>query len=249
MDKSTLKPFLCRCTGVYMQGITTLDRGSFLYIMTDQSVINDCWLKESKEHTMRKKNKDIRERVIKSAVKMFAEKGFFRTTVEDIARSARIAKGTLYLYFKDKETLYLATVEKHFERGLMALADIETAQRSSEEKLMDIASQFIDYMNGLKDTYPMFTFENLHITGRIMKKIRPVVMPKLIQMTEIISRIIKEGAKNGEFVDVEPKIAAFYFLSTIRTAFFGRAFMPEGFSDDDTVIKLFFKGLKKKEVF
>lgn len=232
-----------------MEDIITLDRGSFFYIMTDQSVINCYCLKESKDHTMRKKNKDIRERVINSAVKMFSEKGFYRTTVEDIARSARVAKGTLYLYFKDKEALYLATVEKHFDRGLMALVDIETTPRSSEDKMMDIASQFINYLAGLKDTYPMFTFENLHVTGRIMKKIRPVIMPRLIQMTEIISRIIKEGVRNGEFVDVEPKIAAFYFLSTIRTVFFGRAFMPEGFSDNDTVLKLFFKGLKNKEVF
>jgi len=198
---------------------------------------------------MRKKNKDIRERVINTAVKMFAEKGFFRTTVEDIARSARVAKGTMYLYFKDKEALYLATVEVHFDRALQALTKIETTRRSSEEKMMDIASQFLNYMTGLKDTYPMFTFENMHITGRIMKKIRPVMMPRLIQMTEIISRIIEEGIKRGEFIDIEPRTAAFYFLSTIRTAFFGRSFMPDVFSDSDTVLKMFFRGLKKKEVF
>jgi AcrR family transcriptional regulator len=217
--------------------------------MTDQSVINVFRFQESKEGIMRKKNKDIRERVINTAVKMFAEKGFFRTTVEDIAKSAHVAKGTMYLYFRDKEALYLATLEKHFDRAVKALTEIETTVRSSEEKMTDIAVQFINYMTGLKDTYPMFTFENLHVTGRIMKRIRPAVMPRLIQMTEIISRIIEEGIKRGEFADVEPRTAAFYFLSTIRTTFFGKSFMPEVFSDDSTVLKLFFKGLKKKEVF
>jgi TetR/AcrR family fatty acid metabolism transcriptional regulator len=197
---------------------------------------------------MRKKNKDIRERVITTAVKMFAKKGFFRTTVDDIAHAAHVAKGTLYLYFKDKESLYLATMEKHFDRAVTVLTEIETAERSAEDKMRDIASQFMDYMTGLKDAYPVFTFENLHTTGRIMKKIRPLVMPRIIQMTQIISRIVEEGITRGEFIDVEPRIAAFYFLSTIRTAFFGESFMPEIFSDKDVVLKMFFKGLKKKEV-
>jgi TetR/AcrR family fatty acid metabolism transcriptional regulator len=197
---------------------------------------------------MRKKSKDIRERVITTAVKMFAKKGFFRTTVDDIAHAANVAKGTLYLYFKDKESLYLATMEKHFDRAVTVLTEIETAERSAEDKMRDIASQFMDYMTGLKDAYPVFTFENLHTTGRIMKKIRPLVMPRIIQMTQIISRIVEEGITRGEFIDVEPRIAAFYFLSTIRTAFFGESFMPEIFSDKDVVLKMFFKGLKKKEV-
>ena len=154
----------------------------------------------------------------------------------------------MYLYFKDKESLYLATLEKHFDRAVTVLTEIETAERSAEDKMRDIASQFMEYMVGLKDAYPVFTFENLHTTGRIMKKIRPLVMPRIIHMTEIISRIVEEGIKRGEFIDVEPRIAAFYFLSTIRTAFFGESFMPEIFSDRDEVMNMFFRGLKKKEV-
>ncbi len=228
--------------------INALDRGVIVYIMTDQSVINGCRYKESKEHTMRKKNKDIRELVINTAVKMFAKKGYFRTTMEDIAHTAHVAKGTLYLYFKDKESLYLATLEKHFDRAVAVLTEIEMAERSAEEKMRYIAERFINYMTGLKDAYPVFTFENLHTTGRIMKKIRPLVMPRIIQMTEIISRIVEEGITRGEFIDIEPRIAAFYFLSTIRTAFFGESFMSEIFSGSDAVMKMFFKGLRKKEV-
>ena len=197
---------------------------------------------------MRKKNKDIKERVINAAVKIFAKKGFYRTTVEDIAHAAGVAKGTLYLYFKDKESLYLATLEKHFDRAVMVLTEIETTDQSAEEKMRNIAAQFIDYMTGLKDAYPVFTFENLHTTGRIMKKIRPLVMPRVVQMTRIISRIVEEGVARGEFIDVEPRIAAFYFLSTIRTVFFGESFMLEVFSGSDDVMKMFFRGLKKKEV-
>ncbi|UCC12266.1 MAG: TetR/AcrR family transcriptional regulator [candidate division WOR-3 bacterium] len=198
---------------------------------------------------MRKKNKDIRERVINTAVKIFAKTGYFRTTMEDIAHAAHVAKGTLYLYFKDKESLYLATLEKHFDRAVTVLTEIETTERSAEEKMRCIAEQFINYMTGLKDAYPVFTFENLHTTGRIMKKMRPLVMPRIKQMTEIISRIVEEGIARGEFIDIEPRIAAFYFLSTIRTAFFGECFMSEIFSGSDAVMKMFFKGLKKKEVY
>lgn len=198
---------------------------------------------------MRKKSKEIEERLITVALAIFAEKGFFRTTVEDIARAAQVAKGTLYLYFRDKESLYLTTLQRHFDRAITGLTEIETTRRSAEEKLRDIAYRFITYMTGLKDAYPMFTFENVHISGRVMKQIRPAIMPRIAQMTEIIGRIVEEGVKQGEFIDVDSRTVAFYFLSTIRTAFFSRSFMPEMFSDSDAVLRLFFRGLKKKEVF
>jgi AcrR family transcriptional regulator len=51
-----------------------------------------------------------REEILAAAIKLFGRKGFDATRAEDIAVAAKIAKGTLYLYFKNKEAIYSAAV-------------------------------------------------------------------------------------------------------------------------------------------
>lgn len=48
--------------------------------------------------------------IIAAATKVFGRKGFEATRADDIAAAAKIAKGTLYLYFKSKEAIYAAAV-------------------------------------------------------------------------------------------------------------------------------------------
>ena len=52
---------------------------------------------------------------MQSAMENFSKKGFDRTRMEDIAAAAGIAKGTLYLYFKDKEGLFYAICDHNLE--------------------------------------------------------------------------------------------------------------------------------------
>ncbi len=67
-----------------------------------------------------------RAEIVAAAVRLFGRKGFQATRAEDIAAAARIAKGTLYLYFKSKEAIYSAAVQ-HAIRELQG----EIAERSA----------------------------------------------------------------------------------------------------------------------
>jgi AcrR family transcriptional regulator len=53
-----------------------------------------------------------REKILSVAAKMFGKYGFQKTTVDEIARTAHKAKGSVYYYFKSKEELFLAVVTK-----------------------------------------------------------------------------------------------------------------------------------------
>ena len=55
----------------------------------------------------RKKDKK-REAILNSALMLFSEKGFQKTKVSEIARSASVADGTVYLYYKNKDVLFMA---------------------------------------------------------------------------------------------------------------------------------------------
>jgi AcrR family transcriptional regulator len=53
-----------------------------------------------------------REKILTVAVRMFGKYGFQKTTVDEIARTAHKAKGSVYYYFKSKEDLFLAVVQQ-----------------------------------------------------------------------------------------------------------------------------------------
>src|SRR5215471_8248317 len=60
-----------------------------------------------------KRRKDARpEEIVNAALEQFVERGFAATRLEDVARRAGVTKGTLYLYFKNKEALFKAVVRQ-----------------------------------------------------------------------------------------------------------------------------------------
>ena len=65
----------------------------------------------SKPSSSRRVLTDLRrQEILAAAIKVFGKKGFADTRAEDVAIAAKIAKGTLYLYFKSKEDIYTTAV-------------------------------------------------------------------------------------------------------------------------------------------
>src|SRR5246500_1244577 len=77
----------------------------------------------------RRRRAEIRERLFRSALALFAEKGFAETTVEDITEAADVGKGTFFNYFPSKDHILLAFGE--MQLGKLEAA-IEMAPRPGE---------------------------------------------------------------------------------------------------------------------
>jgi AcrR family transcriptional regulator len=195
---------------------------------------------------MRKKETKIKEKITKHALKIFSQKGFFRTTIDDIAQATGVAKGTIYLYFKDKQDLYIATIDEYFSQAIATLTAIQAKSITPSEKMEEIAVGFVDYIKQLKTSHMLFTFENINLKGKTLKQMHTVIEPQIHRMIEIISNIIRNGIRNNEFRKVDPKIAAFYFISTIRTIFLSDFYTSDVPFRTESVLKLFFEGLKRR---
>ena len=76
-----------------------------------------------------RRSAEIRERLFRSALQLFAQKGFAETTVEDITEAADVGKGTFFNYFPSKDHILLAFGE--MQLGKLEAA-IETARRTNE---------------------------------------------------------------------------------------------------------------------
>lgn len=68
------------------------------------------------------KKRRTRQAIMAAAKKLFAEKGFGNTSVDDLARQAGIGKGTIYGYFKTKSEIFLAFIEEEIDYAFADLA-------------------------------------------------------------------------------------------------------------------------------
>src|SRR5262252_6412776 len=69
-----------------------------------------------------------RDAILRAAIDVFAERGFFNAQVADVARAAGVAAGTVYLYFKSKDDLLVSIFERSMrdglEEGVAAIRDV-----------------------------------------------------------------------------------------------------------------------------
>lgn len=74
-----------------------------------------------------------RERILRAAVDVFAQNGYFNAKVSEIAKSAGVADGTIYLYFDGKEDLLITIFREHTRNYLQSLErDLSTISRPED---------------------------------------------------------------------------------------------------------------------
>lgn len=84
----------------------------------------------------RRRKSDRPDEIAEAAFEEFAERGFERARVDDVARRAGVSKGLLYVYFKTKEELFKAVIKRVMSVRIDALRrDIDRSQMSAEELL------------------------------------------------------------------------------------------------------------------
>lgn len=91
-----------------------------------------------------KNKEEKRQRLLDAAYELFLEKGSVQTTIDDIVRRGRVAKGTFYLYFQDKTTIHDA-LTLTISRRLVAEA-AEHAEKETHDCLADNIVAFADYI-------------------------------------------------------------------------------------------------------
>ena len=67
---------------------------------------------------------EMKEKILDAALQLFCEKGYYNTTTNEIALKAGVSIGSLYSYFKDKDTVFLEVLDRYHEKFDMAKKDV-----------------------------------------------------------------------------------------------------------------------------
>src|ERR1041384_82894 len=82
---------------------------------------------------------DKREAILRAAIDVFAERGFFNAQVADVARAAGVAAGTVYLYFRGKDDLLVSIFERSMREGVTKGRAAVADESDPRERLLRLA--------------------------------------------------------------------------------------------------------------
>lgn len=162
--------------------------------------------------TQQRKARDREKRrrdILDAARHVFFEHGFCSTSMEMIANHCQLAKGTIYLYFKNKESLYLSLVED----GVVLLKDMmqQAIQPGSsiEEKLLTIADVHYRFSVEHREYFSVLLAVN---AGSIVDKVDPGELRQLrsteLRNAEPVVELFRTGIRRGVFrEDLDPQYA------------------------------------------
>ncbi len=138
---------------------------------------------------------------LKTAAKIFSNKGYHQTTMDEIARALGVAKGTIYYHFKNKEELYLAIIREgvYLLEEQMRL-DISGANTPAG-KIKKLIGGMLAFIEDKKDIVFLFLKE-LYGTGIQREELAKMISGSL----GLIRVVIEEGVKDGSFKKVDPEI-------------------------------------------
>ncbi len=146
-----------------------------------------------------------RGEIVRAAVTVFAERGYFAARMREVAERAGVADGTLYLYFKGKEHLLVSILEEYAEAFLVRARRDADAVEDPRDKLRVVVERHLLSMESDRPLAQVFQIELRH-TRRFL---RQVARGRVAEYLGLLETIIEDGAKRGTFrADIPAGLAA-----------------------------------------
>jgi len=204
------------------------------------------------EKITRKKREYLahREEILSAAEKVFAAKGFFSTTMSDIAREAEFGTGTLYKYFKSKEDLYFTLIDEKVEE-INPLVKAELSQKTSAvERIKKVLELQFEFFERNRDFFRIYTSERSRFEWTVKDEFGKDIHEKMVAYINILAEVMREGIEEGEFRPMNPMDLAHALVGIVNSFIFEWMISREPYpliSKLDTVLEIFLGGVQQME--
>ena len=174
-----------------------------------------------------KKNKQVdstltrRDKIIQVAARIFAEKGYHGTTLDEIAHELVITKPALYYHIKSKEDLLREIINSILE-PLETISKVKYLDLSPREKLQKIITLMVIFGAERQDTTTIL-FQDISI---LPKRKRDAIRRREKEIERSVQEILREGMEKGDFVVDDIKITSFGILGAANWIY--RWYNPDG---------------------
>ncbi len=176
-------------------------------MVKDDSFIANRVLPRSLKERQREERAEL---ILQAAETVLAEKGYYDTSIDEIAARVGIAKGTVYLHFPSKEDLVVALFEREMVTFSATVEQAATQAVSARERLENILRQVYMGIHGCRAHLFLSLSNSMEVRSRLAEK-KGAKGDYMASLTARIGAVMEEGKVAGEF---DPDIPTAVMVST-----------------------------------
>ncbi len=139
------------------------------------------------------KNNGKYQRIMNAAIKVFAEQGFYKATISQVAREAGVADGTIYIYFKNKADILNNFFSNRTRLVFQRFRETVDESGNAEEKLRNLIRRHLYEFQRDRDMAVVFQREALQARYVADEYIREITKMYL----DIVGEILEQGQSEG----------------------------------------------------
>jgi AcrR family transcriptional regulator len=160
----------------------------------------------------RPKSQEKLQEIERVAARLFAQQGYHRTTMRDIARALRMNQASLYHYFLGKEDILFKLMNDAMDDAMAVLEKICAEKRSPEEKLRGVLQFYTRYYAGDQERLILLVNEG----SALPDEKRQVLMEKERRYARLFKGLFQELADRDRMKMLPPSIAIFAFFGMVH---------------------------------
>jgi AcrR family transcriptional regulator len=145
-----------------------------------------------------------RERILEEAVKLFYERGFSGTTLDDIAGKLGVTKPFIYTHFRSKVELLEAVCRPTIEMSLHAISQVVQREGKAADRLYHGVVDFTKVVLQRQGNIAVYFREEKHLSEAGLAEINALRK----RFDRVLSDLLQEGVNTGEFQIEDIRVAA-----------------------------------------
>ena len=199
---------------------------------------------------MEKISNEKRMEILKAAVDLISERGFERTTVDEIASRANVGKGTIYLYFENKEKIFIAIMENGIQALIRRMDEILSESGDFRQRFEAMLKEHLEFAEDHREFYQVLIKERLNMKLIGDKGAQDRIMEKHQKTHQQLTQFMQIGIDQNQLRNGDPNVFAIAFSGIVsHFCFHGLTEMKQGSLVDQTpiILDLFYNGVGKKE--
>jgi AcrR family transcriptional regulator len=188
-----------------------------------------------------------REQILDTAEGVFARRGFHETRMDDIVAESGLSKGAIYWYFKKKDDLIGALMDRVFRRSIDAMRRAAAHDGCAAEVLQRIGEQISRDYQMISHLMPIAL--EFYATALRQRSVRKRLASMYEELVDILVPIIETGIRRGELRDVDARTAATLIVSAYEGLGLVWSISPKSVvwkSLGPAAVSMIVKGLEKR---
>lgn len=157
-----------------------------------------------------------KQSIYETAAKLFGEKGFEGTSLDEVAEKAGVAKGTIFYHFQSKEELFSALIKEGIEVLSQDIARINSKNVGIDKKLNLLIECHFDFFKKHRDMCLMLLGQMGYFQTRWQKSVKIIRDSYISNMEKIIAQAKEEGVIDKS-LDTESLIISFFSVFVVTS--------------------------------